>query len=303
MPNVHLEDPRIPAEDVARPGLAEADFEERPGAAVEATRPHGLEECAGVEAAPARSGVAHVVAGQGHQCVGVVGVAVGGGGPHLALQQQRDPVGARQPVALHRRPVQQLHGVEVDVAQARPAVRLRERVVRGGQQRQAGLEGGARHGEVAQVAAVPAIRPRLARVVELQDGPLRAGAQRVDDLAQAPVLGPRRAAPVGVGARRQGKGVGVPARVGVRGTGEGARHLGADHRRDAAVEPHGGDGRPVVEDVVVLGPRTIGVINDNNYPFSIGRHVGTGDPDDNEFIVIRLDETLERRRHHHHHHR
>jgi glycerophosphoryl diester phosphodiesterase len=30
------------------------------------------------------------------------------------------------------------------------------------------------------------------------------------------------------------------------------------------------------------------VTNDNNFPFSVGRHVGSGKPDDNEFIVLRL---------------
>jgi len=44
-----------------------------------------------------------------------------------------------------------------------------------------------------------------------------------------------------------------------------------------------------IESVVVLGPQRIGVLNDNNYPFSVGRHVGTGAPDDTEFIVIELD--------------
>jgi hypothetical protein len=36
----------------------------------------------------------------------------------------------------------------------------------------------------------------------------------------------------------------------------------------------------------------IGVLNDNNFPFSVGRHVGAGRPDDNEFIIIRLDRRL-----------
>jgi glycerophosphoryl diester phosphodiesterase len=44
--------------------------------------------------------------------------------------------------------------------------------------------------------------------------------------------------------------------------------------------------------VVVIDANTIGVINDNNYPFSLGRHLGTGQPDDSEFILIRLDESL-----------
>jgi glycerophosphoryl diester phosphodiesterase len=41
-----------------------------------------------------------------------------------------------------------------------------------------------------------------------------------------------------------------------------------------------------IEAVVLLGTRRIGVLNDNNYPFSLGRHLGTKMPDDNEFIVI-----------------
>ena len=41
-----------------------------------------------------------------------------------------------------------------------------------------------------------------------------------------------------------------------------------------------------IEDVVVLGRRTLGVINDNNFPFSRGRHLGTGAADDSELIVI-----------------
>lgn len=48
-----------------------------------------------------------------------------------------------------------------------------------------------------------------------------------------------------------------------------------------------------IEDVVVLDRNHIGVLNDNNFPFSIGRHIGSGKPDDNEFIVIELDEPLD----------
>ena len=47
-----------------------------------------------------------------------------------------------------------------------------------------------------------------------------------------------------------------------------------------------------IEDVVVLGPKRIGVLNDNNYPFSVGRHVGSKTPDDNEFVVLDLDRPL-----------
>ena len=41
-----------------------------------------------------------------------------------------------------------------------------------------------------------------------------------------------------------------------------------------------------IEDVIVLDDRTLGVLNDNNFPFSSGRTPGR--PDDNEFITIRL---------------
>jgi glycerophosphoryl diester phosphodiesterase len=44
---------------------------------------------------------------------------------------------------------------------------------------------------------------------------------------------------------------------------------------------------------VVLGPKRIGVINDNNFPFSLGRHLGTKAPDDSEFIVLDLPAPLE----------
>jgi glycerophosphoryl diester phosphodiesterase len=42
-----------------------------------------------------------------------------------------------------------------------------------------------------------------------------------------------------------------------------------------------------IENIVVLGDNQLGVLNDNNYPFSVGRHVGSGQPDDNEFIILK----------------
>jgi hypothetical protein len=45
-----------------------------------------------------------------------------------------------------------------------------------------------------------------------------------------------------------------------------------------------------IESVIVLGPRTIGVLNDNNYPFSSGRT--PGEPDNNEFIILGLERQL-----------
>jgi hypothetical protein len=40
-----------------------------------------------------------------------------------------------------------------------------------------------------------------------------------------------------------------------------------------------------IESVIPFDGRTLGVLNDNNYPFSSGRT--PGQPDDDEFIVIR----------------
>ena len=42
------------------------------------------------------------------------------------------------------------------------------------------------------------------------------------------------------------------------------------------------------EALVVVDDSTIGIINDNNYPFGRGRHTDTGEPDDSEFILVRL---------------
>jgi glycerophosphoryl diester phosphodiesterase len=47
-----------------------------------------------------------------------------------------------------------------------------------------------------------------------------------------------------------------------------------------------------IESVVVFNRNRIGVLNDNNFPFSVGRHVGTGQPDDTEFILIQLERQL-----------
>ncbi len=47
-----------------------------------------------------------------------------------------------------------------------------------------------------------------------------------------------------------------------------------------------------IESVLVMSPDTIAVINDNNYPFSIGRHLGKQLPDDNDFIFVRLPKKL-----------
>jgi hypothetical protein len=45
-----------------------------------------------------------------------------------------------------------------------------------------------------------------------------------------------------------------------------------------------------IESVIPLGRRHLGVLDDNNYPFSAGRV--PGEPDPNEFIIIRLDRPL-----------
>jgi len=43
-----------------------------------------------------------------------------------------------------------------------------------------------------------------------------------------------------------------------------------------------------IEGVVRLADGRIGVLNDNNYPFGLGRHLGSKQPDDSEFILIDL---------------
>jgi hypothetical protein len=45
-----------------------------------------------------------------------------------------------------------------------------------------------------------------------------------------------------------------------------------------------------IESVIPLSQRELGVLNDNNYPFSAGRVAGQSDP--NEFIIIRLDRPI-----------
>jgi hypothetical protein len=42
------------------------------------------------------------------------------------------------------------------------------------------------------------------------------------------------------------------------------------------------------EALVLVDDSTIGVINDNNYPFGLGRHVESGEPDDSQFILVRV---------------
>jgi hypothetical protein len=46
-----------------------------------------------------------------------------------------------------------------------------------------------------------------------------------------------------------------------------------------------------IEDVIIEDNRTLSVLNDNNFPFSAGRTPGRSD--DNEFITIRLDRSLD----------
>ncbi len=47
-----------------------------------------------------------------------------------------------------------------------------------------------------------------------------------------------------------------------------------------------------IECLAILDSRRLLVANDNNYPFSVGRHVGSERPDDNEIIVIELPNDL-----------
>jgi glycerophosphoryl diester phosphodiesterase len=43
-----------------------------------------------------------------------------------------------------------------------------------------------------------------------------------------------------------------------------------------------------IEDVVIESDREVTVLNDNNFPFSVGRHTGSSAPDDDELIRLRL---------------
>ena len=53
-----------------------------------------------------------------------------------------------------------------------------------------------------------------------------------------------------------------------------------------------------IEDLVVFDRHFVGVVNDNNFPFSVGRHVGDPEtpaddrPDDTEFVIVRLGRPL-----------
>ena len=47
-----------------------------------------------------------------------------------------------------------------------------------------------------------------------------------------------------------------------------------------------------IESIAVFDDNTIAVVNDNNYPFSLGRHLAEGAPDDTELILIRFQERL-----------
>ncbi|HEY6744223.1 MAG TPA: glycerophosphodiester phosphodiesterase family protein, partial [Mycobacteriales bacterium] len=71
-------------------------------------------------------------------------------------------------------------------------------------------------------------------------------------------------------------------------------------RRDRFAQPGDLIGEPgqlampyvTIEAVVVKDPRTLVIVNDNNDPFSVGRHLGTKRTDDNDWIKIRLDHAL-----------
>ncbi len=42
------------------------------------------------------------------------------------------------------------------------------------------------------------------------------------------------------------------------------------------------------EALAVVAPDLLALVNDNNYPFSVGRHIASGQPDDTEFILLRV---------------
>ncbi|HEV7657732.1 MAG TPA: esterase-like activity of phytase family protein [Mycobacteriales bacterium] len=71
-------------------------------------------------------------------------------------------------------------------------------------------------------------------------------------------------------------------------------------RRDRFAQPGDLIGDPgqfampfvTIEAVVVQDRRTLVIVNDNNYPFSVGRHIGTGRTDDNDVVALRLGQSL-----------
>jgi len=48
-----------------------------------------------------------------------------------------------------------------------------------------------------------------------------------------------------------------------------------------------------IESVLLLGPKRVLIANDNNYPLTVGRHVGSGEPDDTELVELELPRSLE----------
>jgi glycerophosphoryl diester phosphodiesterase len=48
-----------------------------------------------------------------------------------------------------------------------------------------------------------------------------------------------------------------------------------------------------IEDIVIEGDRDLTVLNDNNFPFSVGRHAGNGAPDDEELIRLKLAHSID----------
>ncbi|MDQ8046870.1 MAG: esterase-like activity of phytase family protein [Solirubrobacteraceae bacterium] len=47
-----------------------------------------------------------------------------------------------------------------------------------------------------------------------------------------------------------------------------------------------------IEAIWPLSGQDVAVLNDNNYPFSVGRHIGTGAPDDDEFVALHLGQPI-----------
>jgi glycerophosphoryl diester phosphodiesterase len=47
-----------------------------------------------------------------------------------------------------------------------------------------------------------------------------------------------------------------------------------------------------IEDVIFFGRGRIGILNDNNFPFSVGRQVGADRPDDTEMVLVDVGRNL-----------
>ena len=111
-----------------------------------------------------------------------VRVAVRGSSDRLSLTQEGEPVLAHHGVAVHVGSVQQLHGVEIEVAETRLRIRVDQHVVGRRIERTGRVVGGCSRPHVCEKGARRQLLRAEARVVELDDALAGEGAQvRVEE--------------------------------------------------------------------------------------------------------------------------